>query len=189
LPSTSGFDHLFALGISAIFAIYLVRCVAGALLFTCAQLPTRWSVHASRCSQRITPRFARRVAVLVLGLTGIGVTAGPTFATGLPDLDRGLGHSQEAETGQSAPVAPATSAGSRQRQVRSGDCLWTLAEKQLPSDSTAQVIDGQWREWYRANRSRIGTDPDLLRTGMWLRVPAVRPTPHANAHAVQGGVK
>ena len=79
MPSTSGFDHLFALGISAIFGIYLLRCVAGALLFACAQLPTRWSAVASTCSVRVTPRFARRIAVLVLGLMGIGVAAGPTL--------------------------------------------------------------------------------------------------------------
>ncbi len=189
MPSTSGFDHLFALGISAIFGIYLLRCVAGALLFACAQLPTRWSAVASTCSVRVTPRFARRIAVLVLGLMGIGVAAGPTFATGLPDLDRGPGQSQVAATPQPAPAAQSSPTDPKQRRVRSGDCLWTLAEQQFPSNSTAQVIDRQWHKWYRVNRDRIGANPDLLRTGMWLRVPAVRPTTQPTAHTLAGGVK
>ena len=69
------------------------------------------------------------------------------------------------------------------------DCLWTLAEQQFPSNSTAQVIDRQWHKWYRVNRDRIGANPDLLRTGMWLRVPAVRPTTQPTAHTLAGGVK
>ena len=72
---------------------------------------------------------------------------------------------------------------SRTVRVRAGDCLWSLAARDLASHHRAArdrvrrfgprpaEIAVAWRRWYAANRTTIGPDPSLLRPGEVLRVP------------------
>lgn len=189
---TSDFDRLFATAVAVAFGIYLARCFAGVLLLACARLPTRWSAQARRMSEVVTPRLARRLVALLLGLIGGAGLAAPAHATGVPDLDRLPAQSQQATTAPptQAPTPErslttptedaAQNDGTQRKKVKPGDSLWRLAEQQLsaaeptrtksPSDKR---IDRQWREWYQLNRAEIGADPDVIRTGSWLHVPEI----------------
>jgi hypothetical protein len=59
--------------------------------------------------------------------------------------------------------------------VEVGDTLWDIAAARLvPSERTAANINRYWRQVYRANRSVVGADPDLLHPGTRLQVPPFR---------------
>jgi nucleoid-associated protein YgaU len=60
--------------------------------------------------------------------------------------------------------------------VRTGDCLWGLAARDLATDAGGGTmppadVARRWREIYAANRAVVGTDPALLRPGQRLRLP------------------
>lgn len=58
--------------------------------------------------------------------------------------------------------------------VQRGDCLWKLAAAHLgPGASDAAIVE-EWHRWWVANQTVIGTNPDQLRDGSRLRVPALR---------------
>ncbi len=61
---------------------------------------------------------------------------------------------------------------SRAYMVRPGDCLWNIAASQLPANATNATIDRAWRAIYAANRDAIGGDPNLIRPGLALTLPA-----------------
>ena len=77
--------------------------------------------------------------------------------------------------------APPPTAGTRTARVAVGDCLWSLAARDLaarhvgPRPADVAVA---WRRWYALNRATIGPDPALIRPGQVLRVPP--PDPSAN---------
>ncbi|MFZ5851010.1 MAG: LysM peptidoglycan-binding domain-containing protein [Actinomycetota bacterium] len=56
--------------------------------------------------------------------------------------------------------------------VRRGDSLWHLAAHHLGPGATVEQIAREWPRWWQANRDVIGDDPDLLRVGLRLQVPA-----------------
>ena len=55
--------------------------------------------------------------------------------------------------------------------VRPGDTLWDLAVRDLPPGAGDVAITRRWQEIYRANRSAIGADPDLIHPHPRLRLP------------------
>ena len=55
--------------------------------------------------------------------------------------------------------------------VAAGDSLWSIAAARLPTRATDGRVVAAWRRLYRANRSVIGQDPDLILPGQRLRVP------------------
>jgi nucleoid-associated protein YgaU len=58
--------------------------------------------------------------------------------------------------------------------VHRGDSLWRIAARSLgPGASDAEVAT-EWPRWWRANRSAVGPDPDLLRPGTRLMAPDER---------------
>jgi nucleoid-associated protein YgaU len=61
--------------------------------------------------------------------------------------------------------------------VRPGDTLWTIAARHLASAADSESIAAAWPQWWQANRSVIGDDPDLIRPGQHLAVP-----PREGAH-------
>ncbi|MHC5114746.1 MAG: LysM peptidoglycan-binding domain-containing protein [Planctomycetota bacterium] len=63
------------------------------------------------------------------------------------------------------PVPPAAAGESRVYTVRSGDTLSTIAIEVYGSSE-------QWKAIYAANRDKIGSDPDRLKVGMELTLPA-----------------
>lgn len=64
-----------------------------------------------------------------------------------------------------AGQSPATTGDGGTYTVVSGDSLSKIAKKHLGSA-------GRWKEIYEANRSVIGDDPDLIKPGQKLRLPA-----------------
>ena len=48
--------------------------------------------------------------------------------------------------------------------VRAGDSLSSIAAK--------HHVKGGWRRLYRHNRTLIGSNPDVIRVGMHLHIPA-----------------
>lgn len=54
--------------------------------------------------------------------------------------------------------------------VVEGDSLWSIAQRTAPTASTAQTAR-RVAELYRANRARIGPDPDLILPGQRLDMP------------------
>ena len=54
--------------------------------------------------------------------------------------------------------------------VRPGDCLWTIAARNLDRPTSTKVAD-LWPRWWHANRRLVGPDPDLIRPGQRLRPP------------------
>jgi hypothetical protein len=132
--------------------------------------------RSTRQGARVPPAWAPRLAHLLvaaaLGVTlpTFGATASPSTPStidlldGLPIPDRAVG------TRASRP--PALTHDARTVRVRAGDCLWDLAEARLPGTASPQEVERAWRSLYRANRARVGPDPDLLRPGTALVLPA-----------------
>jgi nucleoid-associated protein YgaU len=69
-------------------------------------------------------------------------------------------------SGRSAPAADGTVV------VRRGDCLWTLAARQLGGEAGDAQVSDLWHRWWATNRATIGDDPDVLVPGTRLVVPA-----------------
>jgi nucleoid-associated protein YgaU len=59
--------------------------------------------------------------------------------------------------------------------VRTGDSLWRLAADRLGQHGAAARVAAAWPRWYAANRAVIGPDPNLIRPGEVLHIPAARP--------------
>ncbi len=57
-------------------------------------------------------------------------------------------------------------------RVAPGDCLWTLARRHLPASATDAALADWVAEAHRLNAAVIGPDPDLLRPGTRLVLPA-----------------
>ena len=55
--------------------------------------------------------------------------------------------------------------------VRSGDTLWSIAERSLPQPHTPADVARSWPRWFAANRAVIGPDPGLIRPGEQLAGP------------------
>ncbi len=137
----------------------------GAGTLACAVAGVRgWSVR--------TRWLPRAIPVLVAAALGV---AAPAIADDVarPALEKldGLRVPDRPVGALGAPRAPA-SAADRSWTVHAGDCLWSLAEAHLGGRPTAAEVDRAWRTVYRANRAAIGADPDLLRPGTRLTVPA-----------------
>ncbi|HET6153475.1 MAG TPA: LysM domain-containing protein [Marmoricola sp.] len=60
--------------------------------------------------------------------------------------------------------------------VRSGESLWEISRQRLPADATPEQIAAYAASLYQHNRSSIGQDPDLIRPGQRLAVPAPHET-------------
>lgn len=138
--------------------------------------------RCARAAERSCPAVARAAVVTLLGLTVGTTTVGPALAdsghaapgaspgiaslTGLPLPDRAVG---------AGPATSTARAGveSRPREVvvRPGDSLWSIAEGLLGPAADDAEVTAAWHRLHRANRSRVG-DPDLIRPGQHLVVPA-----------------
>lgn len=83
-----------------------------------------------------------------------------------------------------APVlrrAPPRTFPTRTVRVAAGECLWSLAARDLAArhvGSRPADVAVAWRRWYALNRATIGPDPGLIRPGQVLRIPP--PNPSAN---------
>lgn len=50
--------------------------------------------------------------------------------------------------------------------IRAGDCLWNIAKDQLGSAM-------KWQDIYNMNQDLLGTNPDLIHTGVTIKLPGV----------------
>jgi len=69
------------------------------------------------------------------------------------------------------PSAPAAPEPADTYTVVPGDCLWTIAAHRLPPTAPASDIDRAWRAIYVANRSVVGSNPNLILPGQVLVLP------------------
>ncbi|MBT1003008.1 hypothetical protein KIH31_10350 [Paenarthrobacter sp. DKR-5] len=67
--------------------------------------------------------------------------------------------------------APATGAPAGSVVVRDGDCLWSIAARQLGPDATDVDIARAWPRWHAANLAVIGEDPSHILPGQVLVPP------------------
>lgn len=168
-------------GAAAVLAIGALAGASGALLLaiTEAALGSR----SPALLARITPYAARR---LVAACCGVGLTAGvvggglmapadaspgrdpcpacapaPPRLTGLPlpALPFGSGTVTHRATASQAP---------RTVVVRSGDSLWSIAERLLPPSASPSRIAALVDRLYAQNRTEIGADPNLIFPGTLL---------------------
>lgn len=151
-----------------------------------AVLPGPGGRLADRFAAATVPTGARRLLAVTLGVavvTSTGVApalAGPPQprpAASTLDLDWPAAGQPAGVASPPIPGAPPATArpasGQRRSEVlvRPGDNLWTIAGRQLPPGATDAQIAAAWPRWYLANRSVVGSDPDLLLPGQRLIPP------------------
>ena len=133
-----------------------------------------WSAHrdGTPAPPAWAPRLAHVLVAAALGATLPTLDAAAAQASpGTTDLLRGL-RLPDRTIGAVAPLHREPTHHEPTVRVRVGDCLWDLAQARLPDAASSQDVERAWRSLYRANRSRIGPDPDLLRPGTDLVLPA-----------------
>jgi Tfp pilus assembly protein FimV len=96
------------------------------------------------------------------------VGARPTLRRSAAPLPPWLG-------GGPSTAAPGHRAGAGGYRVEPGDTLWDIAAAHLvPAERSAVTIHRYWRQVYRANRSVVGADPDVIHPGTRLGVTPYR---------------
>jgi resuscitation-promoting factor RpfA len=96
------------------------------------------------------------------------VEARPTLRRSAAPLPPWLG-------GGPSTAAPGHRAGAGGYTVESGDTLWDIAAAHLvPAERSAATIHRYWQQVYRANRSVVGADPDVIHPGTRLDVTPYR---------------
>jgi nucleoid-associated protein YgaU len=113
-----------------------------------------------RTARALTPRLIRAaVFTTVTGTLAVTPAHADSVLDGLPFPDRGITAEPTAVTTASDHV------------VEPGESLWSIASDALPSDATTAQVAGSTTDWYEANRSTIGSDPNLIRPGLNLSAP------------------
>ncbi len=156
----------------------------GLLLTAATALPGATGRAADLVLGVVLPAGARQAAATLVGLS---LAAGPLLVTAPPAPGPAVVQlvtaADEQPAGQGVADWPAAEAGAPDwptgpagaRVVLRGDCLWDIAREWLarrdgrpPSDAaTATAV----HDWWAANQSVIGTDPDLLLPGQVLVPP------------------
>jgi nucleoid-associated protein YgaU len=153
------------------------------------------SLRLNRLATRACPALVRRGVATVLG---VALGAGAAAAQGAPHA-----HQPPSRTGASVSarlvglplpdrvtgagtrsVAPAVPIRARPVHrsaavvtVHRGDSLWSITAALLGPGTSAADIDHGWRLLAARNTRRVGPDPDLIRPGLRLQVPALAPRP------------
>jgi LysM repeat protein len=70
----------------------------------------------------------------------------------------------QAEVGRTTDAAAATDAPPTSYTIRAGDCLWNIARDHLGSGA-------RWQEIYNLNADLLGKNPDLIHTGIEIKLP------------------
>ena len=130
-----------------------------------ARHPARPAPVAARDCLR--PAFVRSLLVVLVG--GCLATPSPT-----PVAEVVPGPGWDVLDGLPLPGLPTGRAPRAHPRVlvHPGDCLWSITESLVGTRSTAADIARAWPRLHRANRDVVGPDPDVLRPGTRLRVPA-----------------
>lgn len=70
----------------------------------------------------------------------------------------------QADVGNTTDAAAATDAAPTSYTIRAGDCLWNIARDHLGSGA-------RWQEIYNLNADLLGKNPDLIHTGIEIKLP------------------
>jgi hypothetical protein len=131
-------------------------------------------------AERACPRLTRWLLLAALGVSAAATTAVPAAANPVGGTGSHSAGPSPVLTGLALPDRLPTAHRARPPVtivVRSGDCLWTIAEQLLPGSAADAAISAAWHRIDRANRTRIGPDPDLILPGTRLRVPNLHRDP------------
>ena len=187
------FDDLVLTAAVAVLAVAAAWLCLAMLLTLTAQLLRGSTGLTAALARRITPPLCRR---LLLAACGAAVLTGPAVAppavalpavalpaVALPPVEgtaaSGAAPCRPAPR-RAAPVklpAPHRPVAVRARgrphpvTVRAGDSLWAIAANHLPAPVSDADAAAAWPHWFRANRMRLGPDPNLIHPGTRLRVP------------------
>ena len=177
------FDDLVLTAAVAVLAVAAAWLCLAMLLTLTAQLLLGSTELTVALARRITPPLCRR---LLLAACGAAVLTGPAVAlpaVALPPVEgtvaSGAAPCRPAPC-RATPVklpAPHRPVAVRARgrphpvTVRAGDSLWAIAADHLPTPVSDADTAAAWPHWFRANRMRLGPDPNLIHPGTRLRVP------------------
>ena len=169
----------------------VLRAVALRLLAGAAATPGRVRRLATSAVTALRPGIVRRAGAAVLGVSAALLTAvaparaatGSGTVTAAVDARLALSPTQEPIQGS----APRTSTTHAAVVVVAGDTLWDIARRHLPPGASDADVAHAWPQWYVANRTLIGPDPDRLLPGMRLRVPGGRPTGTSASSSLPAG--
>jgi hypothetical protein len=142
---------------------------------------------------RVVPRPARRVAVSLLAVVAANIpnaataqdqpplrewlSGVTTTTTTVPGTSTGTTATEDAlaarQVGEPVPISSPAPLPTRWAPyvVVPGDCLWSIAARQLGTEADDVDIDRSWRAVYAANAAAIGDDPNLIHPGLELALP------------------
>ncbi|GAA1478601.1 hypothetical protein GCM10009623_30470 [Nocardioides aestuarii] len=171
--------------------VLVAGCAAAGAVGTCwlwmLTLLVLLDVLRGRTVRDGVPRIVRRVVLAACGLSLAGSLAAPAYAdagspgalSGLPLPDRTTTTTQwigslSRDAHETTPQDHARDRDPAGGEVRvsPGDTLWQLAEADLGAGAEPADVERRWRQIYAANRDVVGADPDLIRPGQRLALPA-----------------
>ena len=183
-PARAGADlESWVVGLAAA-AVCLAACWASAVTgLVCVQLLRHRAGEQRPDRIAGVPAPVRR---LVLRACGVAVASGlagglalsPAGATpGSLERDRPSTPSTSVASSPALATTPvAASVPEDRRVVRPGDSLWRIAEAELlrrhGHEPTVAEVAAYWPRIHAANRALVGPDPDLVRPGVPLVLPA-----------------
>ena len=113
------------------------------------------------------PQALRRA---LLAGTGVALAATPVHpALSSPPSEPGA--SRVGLPTPERPLGASRASGADVVVVRTGDCLWRLAQARLPRAAPAAQVRTTVRAVHRRNLGLIGPDPDLIQPGQRLAIP------------------
>ncbi|KQR16650.1 LysM peptidoglycan-binding domain-containing protein [Cellulomonas sp. Leaf334] len=133
-----------------------------------------WAVSTTSTS---TPTLAPQATPAATATPGVAPTA-PEPADGSATTAPAPPAEVAVETtAADHPVTAPARTGMGAVVVEAGDSLWSIAARHLPPGATDAHVAAAWPHWYQANSAVIGADPDLIRPGQVLTVPATVAVP------------
>ncbi len=168
------------LTLALLAGLVLLRLALLVVLDLATSLPGRLGRGAGRLGRVVRPGLAGRLlaAAVGLGATSISLVSPATAAPVTAAAARAPDHARPPArpTLNGALAATVVTMAAQTYLVRPGDSLWVIAREHLPAGAGDDAVDRAWPQWYAANRTVVGSDPALIRPGMRLCVPDLRPT-------------
>jgi nucleoid-associated protein YgaU len=166
------------LALADLAACVVVGCAGWAWLALSAAVVTAWrGVDLERRGPWQLPTGVRRTVLAACGVALASTATVPAHAD--PGGARHL-HGADRLSGLPLPdraVAPARhhrpthDEEIRTVVVRTGDSLWSIAQRDIGPAASDRAVVARWHAVYVANRNRIGPDPDRIEPGQRLRLP------------------
>ena len=186
-PSTEADLESWLVAVAAA-AIWLAACWAGIVTTVVCLQVLRGPAHSPQPRAAGVPAPVRRLLLRACGVAVAGGLAGGLALAPAGATPGSLERERPAVTqapSQAPAQAPARSAAAVRQVaavdgdrvvVRPGDSLWRIAEAELTrrhggTPSVAEVA-AYWPRIHAANRALVGPDPDLVRPGVPLVLPA-----------------